>query len=236
VSSPTVPSNAAEAVLRLTVELVAGGVTPPNLDALCRTAVRALGVGGVAITLASFTGNRAVIGGSDDTARKIEAIQLTVGEGPCTEATGKSTQVWASDVQDPADVRWPIFVQHLGDLPVRAVVASPLLIGSGPVGSVNLYSTEPGGLESLDRQTVSDLARAIVVAVLALRAEDTSELPVSFDVDTAVHQATGMVAGALGISVADAMARLRGVAFVDGRLVEDVSRDIVDGRLEPSLG
>ena len=44
-----------------------------------------------------------------------------------------------------------------------------------------------------------------------------------------------MVAGALGISVADAMARLRGLAFVDGRLVEDVSRDIVDGRLEPSL-
>ncbi len=230
-----VRSHAAEAVLRLTVDLVASGVTPPNLDVLCRTAAGALGVDGVAITLASFTGNRAVIGGSDETARTIEAIQLTVGEGPCTESTATNSNVQARDVLDPADVRWPMFVHHLGDLPVRALAATPLLVGTGPVGSLDMYSSRPGGLDSLDPGTVADLGRAVVVAVLALRADDTSDVPVSFDVDSAVHQATGMVASALGVSVADALARLRGIAFVDGRLVEDVSRDVVEGRMGPSL-
>lgn len=230
------PPNPAEAVLRLTVDLVARGVTPPNLDAVCLTAAGALGVDGVAITLASFTGNRAVIGGSDGVARRIEAIQLTVGEGPCTEATTTNRTVSARDLRDPAEVRWPIFVQQLGDLPVRAVTAVPLLVGNGPVGSFDVYSTRPGGLDRHDVATVSELARAMIVAVLALRAEDPSEMPVSFSIDTAVHQATGMVAGALGIPVQDALSRLRGVAFVDGRLLEDVSRDVVDGRLEPSLG
>ena len=229
------PCPAAEAVLRLTVDLVARGVTPPNLDIVCRAAATALGVDGVAVTLASSSGNRAVIGGSDATARAIEAIQLTVGEGPCTEATARNTRVMARDVRDPGDARWPIFVQHLDDLPVRALSAAPLLLGAAPVGSVNFYSARAGGLDGLAASTAAELARAIVVALLALRAEDSSGAPVPYPVDTAVHQATGMVAATLRIPTADALARLRALAFVQGRMLADVSRDVVERRLAPSL-
>lgn len=81
------PESAAAAVLRMTSELVARGLTPANLDGVCRVAATALGVEGLAVTLSSRTGIRAVIGGSDEVSRRIEAIQLTLGEGPCTEAT-----------------------------------------------------------------------------------------------------------------------------------------------------
>jgi hypothetical protein len=46
-----------------------------------------------------------------------------------------------------------------------------------------------------------------------------------------VHQASGMVAVQLGVSVADAEARLRAHAYAVNRSVVDVARDIVARRL-----
>jgi hypothetical protein len=46
-----------------------------------------------------------------------------------------------------------------------------------------------------------------------------------------VHQATGMVLAQLGISATEALARLRGHAFVEQRLLIDVARDVVSRRL-----
>ena len=46
-----------------------------------------------------------------------------------------------------------------------------------------------------------------------------------------IHQATGMVLVQLGISAIDALARLRGPAFVHRRLLLDVARDVVERRL-----
>ena len=46
-----------------------------------------------------------------------------------------------------------------------------------------------------------------------------------------IHQATGMVLVQLGISATDALARLRGYAFVHRRLLLDVARDVVERRL-----
>jgi ANTAR domain-containing protein len=46
-----------------------------------------------------------------------------------------------------------------------------------------------------------------------------------------VHQATGMVLHQLGISATEALARLRGYAFAQQRLLIDVARDVVSRRL-----
>ncbi len=46
-----------------------------------------------------------------------------------------------------------------------------------------------------------------------------------------IQRATGMVVVQLGISAADAVARLRGYAFVHRRLLLDVARDVVERRL-----
>jgi AmiR/NasT family two-component response regulator len=46
-----------------------------------------------------------------------------------------------------------------------------------------------------------------------------------------IHQAKGMVLVQLGISAEDALARLRGHAFAEQRLLIDVARDVVTRRL-----
>jgi AmiR/NasT family two-component response regulator len=50
-----------------------------------------------------------------------------------------------------------------------------------------------------------------------------------------VDQAQGMVMVDLRISLAEALVRLRAHAFVEGRPVADVARDIVGGRLRLEL-
>ena len=227
--------TAAAAVLRTTTDMVSRGVTPTNLDRVCRIAALTLGVEGLAVTLSSRTGIRAVIGGSNDVARRIEALQLTLGEGPCTHATSTRAPVMAPDVLAPTEFRWPLFVRALDGLPVRAVYAVPMVVGAVAVGSLDVYSSEPGGLARLDTTEMTDLAAAVVVAVLALRGTGTPEGQVAFDVDPAVYQATGMVAAAMNSPTGDALDRLRALAFLDGRLLEDVARDVVEGRLPPAL-
>ena len=46
-----------------------------------------------------------------------------------------------------------------------------------------------------------------------------------------IHQAAGMVVAQLGISAADALARLRAHAFAKQRLLRDVAHDVVARRL-----
>ena len=47
-----------------------------------------------------------------------------------------------------------------------------------------------------------------------------------------IHQATGIVLAQLGVSAPQALARLRGYAFVEQRLLIDVARDVVARRLQ----
>jgi hypothetical protein len=47
-----------------------------------------------------------------------------------------------------------------------------------------------------------------------------------------IHQATGIVLAQLGVSAPQALARMRGHAFVEQRLLIDVARDVVSRRLQ----
>jgi hypothetical protein len=53
-----------------------------------------------------------------------------------------------------------------------------------------------------------------------------------------VHQAAGMASAQLGVSVDEALLRLRTQAFADDRQVADLARDVVDRRLrfDPASG
>jgi len=50
------------------------------------------------------------------------------------------------------------------------------------------------------------------------------------DFHFAVHQASGMVSVQLGVSVAEALIRLRAQAFAENRLVSEIGDDIVSRR------
>ena len=108
----------------------------------------------------------------------------------------------------------------------------PLHIGSVRFGALNLYNDSPGelrGEQHADALGMADLV-AQVTLLLQSNAEPgmiSRELEHSTELHPIVHQASGMVAEQLGVSVRDAMARLRGHAFGNDRRLDEVARDVV---------
>ena len=58
-----------------------------------------------------------------------------------------------------------------------------------------------------------------------------TELEEGADFRFVVHQASGMVAVQLGVSVGEALLRLRAYAFANDRLLAEVAEDVVGRRL-----
>ena len=119
--------------------------------------------------------------------------------------------------------------------------AFPLQVGSVRLGALCLYSDRPGPLTVDQHSDALVLADVCAQAVLVMQSTAqpgvlAAELEHSSDFQYVVHQASGMVAAQLDVSVGHALIRLRGHAFGNGRRLVDVARDVVDRtlRFEPT--
>lgn len=226
---------ASERDLQAIRELLAGGfVSVAELDEACRLAAGSLGADGLALTVSLPGTLRAVIGASSDTARLLEQAQLTVAEGPCTVAAWSGKPVFCADLADPAETRWSMLVRYVAELPVRAVTAVPLVLNGGlsggrTMGSLDAYSTRPHGLDHLDLDRLVGLSAVLSAAALRLRAPEAEAAGEAGKPWEGVHQATGMVIAALGLTALDALDRLRARAFCEGRLLTEIAADVVSG-------
>jgi len=166
----------------------------------------------------------------------IEQLQYDLGEGPCLDAHHQERPVLEPDLVDPVKPRWPAFTGPAIDAGVRAVFGFPLQVGAVRLGALNLYCDEPGPLS--DDQHADALLMADLTAQSLLLLQSGApvgsvavELEANADFQYVVHQASGMVAAQLDISVGQALLRLRAHAFGNARALTDVARDVVDRRL-----
>ncbi len=74
----------------------------------------------------------------------------------------------------------------------------------------------------------ADLTGALLPAVLRSDGDEGDGEPIY---RYEVHQATGMVAAQLDVSDGEALTRLRGRAFADGRTVSELASDVVARRV-----
>ena len=163
---------------------------------------------------------------TNDVSAVIEQLQYDLGEGPCVDAFRHDRPVGEPDLADPAVVRWPAFSGPALDAGVRAVFGFPLQVGAVRLGALNLYRGQPGALT--DDQHADGLVMAVLVLQTGARAgELAAELEVGADFQYAVHQAAGMVAAQLDVSVAQALIRLRAHAFGNDRALTDVAADVI---------
>ena len=117
--------------------------------------------------------------------------------------------------------------------------AFPVAAGAALIGVLNVYRHSPG---SLGRQELADalvFADAVLLLALDSRGGIASDLSDLLDTELSarrahVHQATGMVAAQLEVSVTDALAALRAYAFTRGRRLGDVAADVLDRRIRLS--
>ncbi len=142
---------------------------------------------------------------------------------------------WDNDLTATAAVdRWPGFAREATAAGAGATFAFPLEASGVVFGILELYRTTPGRLSAAAMGTAGEFAERATGTVLHDLTGHTDLAPVPLATDPApgrreVHLAAGVIAGAWGMAVPEAMAPLRGAAYADGRLVVDVTRDILRG-------
>jgi GAF domain/ANTAR domain len=173
---------------------------------------------------------------TDKTSALIEQVQYTLGEGPCVDAHRQGRPMLEPDLAGAGSRRWAAFAEPVLAAGVGAVFGFPLRVGAVRFGALNLYRDRPGDLtddQHASALVVADVAAELILLLQARAPAGTlaDELTRSADLHLVVHQAAGMVAVQLGVSVADALVRLRAHAFADGKPLPAVAEDVVARRL-----
>ena len=227
---------AGDRLTRILERLSPDGETTPTIDRFCTTCEDVLGVTGAGLMLISGDVPQGSMAPTNAVSALIEDLQYTLGEGPCIDAYQHNRPVLEPDLADPVTPRWLAFTPPALDGGVRAIFGFPLQVGAVRIGALNLYRARPGPLseeEYADALVFSGLAARTVLGMQAdaLPGRLGAALEDGGDFRFVVHQASGMVAVQLGVSVNEAILRLRAYAFANARLVTEVAGDVVARRL-----
>lgn len=175
---------------------------------------------------------------TDDVAERMEWAQIALGEGPAVEAFKTGWPICTPDAAAP-HTAWPLLAREPEAAEASAVYALPLQDGAIRVGVLSLYLTPGTQLDDHDFRDAIAIAELITSLLLASgTAAESDPLDhwwVQPQSSREIHQATGMLAAQLGVSVRDAYARLQGYAFARGRGLDDVAAAVVHDGLRIDL-
>jgi GAF domain-containing protein len=203
---------------------------------LCEVCAEIAGMTGAGIMLMTGDTQRGSVCSSNPVSALIEELQFTLGEGPCVDAHQDDRPVLEPDLAGAAAPRWLGFTPPAVAAGARAVFGFPLRVGGVRLGALNLYRDRPGPMSDEQYADSLVLARVAARAVLAMQADAvpgtlSTELEEGGDFRLVVHQASGMVAAQLGVTVGEALARLRAYAFSNELPLRDVAEAVVERKL-----
>jgi hypothetical protein len=209
------------------------GEQAPTLELICQVCCDLLPITVASVVLMGTEGLEGITGASDPLAAAIQNEEFTLGEGPATEVRRQGRPVLVSDLGD-ATSDWPQFAPAVARLGVGAIYAIPLRIGAVDLGVLVLGSATPralNGEELADSLVLGDLISRLVLDLQAgVASESLAWALDATDTRTVVHQATGMIAAQLNVSVAEALIRLRANAFATDRPIDQVATEVVAGQ------
>jgi hypothetical protein len=207
------------------------GDGPASLAALCRAAVRWLGVDGASVTVSGGPAARELLFATDELTAQLDELVFTTGEGPGAADFRFGSPMLIPDLEAVAG-RWPGFVPAAVRAGARAMFALPLQAGAIRVGVLSLYRSLPGSLtpaELGDVLTFADIALQMVLDAAAGISNSPAYRPLDglSDSRAEVYQAIGMISVQLGVSLEEAFVRLRARAFADSVALADIAGDVV---------
>lgn len=226
----------AERLERLLALLAADGDMAPSTRRLAEVAAEFTGVSGAGIMLMSGGVQQGSVAVTDGVAAVIEELQYTLGEGPCIDAYQFDRPVAEADLASPDHARWSGFAPAAVAAGVAAIFGFPLRAGSVRLGALNLYRNRSGPLDDDQHADALVAADALCQALIDMQARAlpgavSVELGRNANFGYGVHQAAGMVAVQRGVSVTEALIRLRAYGFAHNQLVGAVAAEVVAGRL-----
>lgn len=198
----------------------------------CRIGLDAIGV---VVYLAGAAQPLEAVGTTGD---EMAELQVTMGEGPVSEALRQNRPVFVSDLSGGWSAqRWPAFAPAAVAAGVAAVFVIPLTLGAIALGALEICRDVEGPMsadELADALLFADTATTLLLG--------RSATPVTVEGGDlwgtepdrrwgVVHQATGMVSVQLDTELGEAFLRLRAHAYLTNRRLSEVSADVVARRL-----
>lgn len=234
-SLAAVPAERVRALIGAQVSTTSATGTTDILARLCRAAALALPAMGVAASVMTDTGVFATAASSDPDTSLLAELQFTLGEGPCVDAFAAGSPVLVPDLAESV-ARWPGYATAALDRGVRSVFAFPLQVGAARLGALDVFCDEPRPLPAKALNLALTFAEVATATVLDGQAGSlTGPIPTDFDDALTsqfhIHQAQGMLTVQLGVSLVEALARLRAYAYASDRRLADVATDVVQRRL-----
>jgi hypothetical protein len=174
----------------------------------------------------------------DEVGMLLDEQQVSLGDGPSVIARTSATPEAATDLGSPSGARrWPLFAPVAADRGVGSTVAMPLRAGAARLGVLTAYRSSPAGPDDeqfADALVLSALVTDLLVGEQAGAAAGDLATAVASGLETqsVVHQAAGMLSEQLGISIIEALVRLRAHATAHGLPLTAVGRRIVSGELD----
>jgi hypothetical protein len=222
--------------LRILARLAGDEPAGQQTRRLCQVCAEVIEVTGAGIMLMSGDVRQGSVCSTDEVSAAIERLQYELGEGPCIDAYRFDRPVLEPDLANPARARWVAFSGPALIAGARALFGFPLQVGSVRLGALNLYRDRPGPLDEEQHADALVMAEVAAHALLLLQADAppgtvAAELEAGADFQYVVHQAAGMVAAQLDVTVGTALIRLRAYAFGHDRPLADVARDVVARKL-----
>lgn len=179
-------------------------------EAVCRTAVAVVpGCDHACVTTIRAGGRANCEGPTDEVARRFDAIEREVREGPCVDAI--RTERFELDPDITQHAAWPRLAERvLAELPVRGMLGYRILTGERKVAALNLLSDTPGALtEESARFGAIVAAFASVVLTAAAERQTAASLRTALDNSREIGKAIGILMATYEVGDEEAFEMLR---------------------------
>jgi len=222
-----------EAVVALVDSLLDDFDVVELLTRLTEDCAQLLDVAAAALLLADSQQQLHVMAATSDRIHDLEMFQLQRDEGPCLDCYLNGQPVSVADLRTEVD-QWPAFAQAAEQAGFRSVHALPMRAAGTLLGTLGLFGTSAGELNSADLTVAQALAHVASVAIVSesgptpvvvlprLRSALTSRI--------AVDQAKGVVRARLDVPIDEAFRLLRRYAQVHDEHITVVARRMVSER------
>ena len=206
------------------------------LTMLSDRCVEVLDIAAAGIMLVAPNGELRVMTSSSEAMRVVELFELQSQEGPCLDCYRTGEAVVNHDLASSGS-RWPRFAAVALEAGFRSADAVPMRLRSQVIGALNLFRSEPGGLDEGDVVVAQALADVATIALLqhrtAVAADVVNEqLTGALNSRIVIEQAKGIIAERHRVDMEQAFSRLRTHARGSNRRLGEVAGDVVDGTID----
>ena len=222
--------------LRASLTALAGLATsqmelPAVLTRVAEFAVAAIpGADGAGLTLEE-SGRRDTVVASAPFVGQVDAIQYTLGEGPCLTAAAQARTVRSGNLG--TDDRWARFGPRVQRLGVHSVLSLPLVTADRVLGAMNVYAHAPEAFDDRAALIGELFAEPAAIAVqnaqvLAQTKRLAAQLQTALTGRSTIDQALGIVMSRVGCDADEAFHRLRTISQRQNRKLSSVAQHMVD--------